>query len=180
MSAVITGRTGIFNFSSIRIYNYPNGSILIQTGRLCDNAIFYTNLGTDIFLNKWTLSQVNGSYLYMIGLKRDVIYDTDGSLSMAFDNTTRSSATIVQGYSHISQFNQCPAPTAPTSWDNAVMCNSNFTLRRVIFTNLYELKLFHDQGIKVMPLTNITQIVDPSTSAALYTTAFTHPPYNAN
>jgi hypothetical protein len=74
----------------------------------------------------------------MIGVKKDVIYDLDGSLSMAFDGTTRTSGTIVQNYPHIGRYNQnnCPPATVAAAWDNTIMCNQNVKIRRIYFTNL--------------------------------------------
>jgi hypothetical protein len=46
MSAVITGRSGVTKFSKIGFFNYPAGSILWQTCRLCDDPVKYTNIGT--------------------------------------------------------------------------------------------------------------------------------------
>lgn len=81
MSGIMTPKTGVTNFTNIRFYNFPAGSILIQTCVLCDDPLKYTNLGTEIILKQLTLTNVVGKLLFMIGLKRDVIYDTDGSLS---------------------------------------------------------------------------------------------------
>ena len=105
MSGAITGRSGATKLSNIRFYNFPPGSILLQTCRLCDDPLKYTNLGTEVFLDNITVANVTGNMLNMIGLKRDVIYDLDGSLSRAFDNTTRTSATIVHGFPHIALSN---------------------------------------------------------------------------
>lgn len=46
MSAAITGRTGTYSLLNVRIYNFPQGSVLLQTCRFCDNLLKYTNLGT--------------------------------------------------------------------------------------------------------------------------------------
>lgn len=46
MSAIITGRSGMYNLTNLRFYNYPAGSILLQTCRFCDEPLTYTNLGT--------------------------------------------------------------------------------------------------------------------------------------
>lgn len=80
----------------------------------------------------------------MIGVKKDVIYDTDGSLSSAFDGMTRTRGTIVSNYPHIAQYNQNKCPSSPNAakWDNAIMCNQDITIRRIYFTNLLELKNF--------------------------------------
>jgi len=157
MSAIITGRTGQYNLTNIRAYNYPAGSILIQTCRFCDDLDLYTNVGTEIFVKQWTLSQINGKMLFMIGMKRDVIYDIDGSLSNAFDGGSRPSGTIVQSYNHIKNYEQstCPGATITDNWDNTLMCNSSVTVRRVMFTNLVDLRLFKMQWIKVKTLNNI-------------------------
>lgn len=99
------------------------------------------------------LNDINGSYLNMIGLKRDVIYDLDGSLSYAFDqNNTRTSATIVHGFPHIAFYNPtiCKAPSNSTGWDGAVMCDSSVSLRRVTFTNLQKYQNFQRQTLKAV------------------------------
>ena len=116
----------------------------------------------------------------MIGMKRDVIYDTDGSLSQTFDGNTRSSAAIVQSYKHIATYyqNVCPASTTPSAWDNCLMCNSNVTVRRVAFTNPVNSRLFKAQAIKVMPIIDIKQTIDPNISSNFYTEAVTHLPGN--
>jgi hypothetical protein len=157
MSALITGRSGTYNFSNVRIYNYSVGSIMLQTCRYCDDIDLYTNLGTEIFIQNLTTSRVNGKFLFMIGMKRDVIYDTDGSLSKLFDGNTRSSGSIIQAYTHIanSYQNACPAPTVASSWDNNIMCDNTVTVRRVIITNLVDSRLFHGQQMKVKALNNI-------------------------
>ena len=46
MAGAITGKTGVFNLSNIRFYNYPQGSIILKTCRFCDDPLKYTNLGT--------------------------------------------------------------------------------------------------------------------------------------
>jgi hypothetical protein len=46
MSSVITGRTGTYNINNTRISNFPNGSVVLQTCRFCDDPLQYTNLGT--------------------------------------------------------------------------------------------------------------------------------------
>ena len=137
MSGVITGKTGIFNLSDIRFYNYPAGSLMFQVCRFCDDPLKFTNLGTEILMEKLTFTNVLGKMLLFIGiLKRDVIYDLDGSLSQLFDGTTRSSGgTVVQGFPHIAHYNPstCPAPSTAGNWDGAVMCDHTVTIRRVMF-----------------------------------------------
>ena len=80
-------------------------------------------------------------------MKRDVIYDLDGSLSHLFDGTNRSSATIVYGFPHIANTNQnlCPYASVASAWDNAVMCGPAATIRRVLFGNIINKQLFMSQ-----------------------------------
>ena len=94
----------------------------------------------------------------MTGLKRDVIYDLDASLSSKFDNVARTSATIVYGWNHIANYNQntCPLATNKAAWDNAIMCDQSVSIKRVVFTNLVNAQLFKDQFIKTAELTRIT------------------------
>ena len=84
-------------------------------------------------------------------LKRDVIYDLDGSFSQKFDGTTRSSATIVHGFPHLKVHNQngdCPVATTPTDWDDAIMCGPTVSIKRVMFTNLQNKQLFDANFMK--------------------------------
>ena len=152
MTGAITGRSGSYNLSNVRFHNYPAGSVVLKTCRFCDSPTKYTNLGTDVYLKAVTFNQVSGKYLKMLGTKRDVIFDTDGSMSLAFDGTTRSSGgTIVYGYNHIKSFHQntCPSATVSSDWDGTIMCDSTLTVRRVVFTNIINKGTFNGQSMKV-------------------------------
>lgn len=171
MSAVITGKTGSYLISNVKFHNYPQGSLLIQTCRFCDDPLKYTNLGTEVSLSQLTLTNVTGMLLNMIGLKRDVIYDIDGSLSNAFDGTTRSSATIVHGFPHIAAFNtnDCPPASTPANWDGAVMCGPAVTIRRVWFTNLDDQQLFNANNMKATQIASISDVVAANISSSMHT-----------
>jgi hypothetical protein len=104
MSGVITGRSGTWNISDISFYNYPGGSLLFQTCRLCDDPDHLTNVGTEVFVSQLSFTNVTGKMLFMIGVKRDVIYDTDGSFSLRFDGNPQDNATIVHGWPHIAAY----------------------------------------------------------------------------
>ena len=177
MSAVITGRYGMYNITNVNIYNFPNNTLLLQTCPYCDIASLYVNLGTEVFVSALTLTNVTGKMLRMVGgMKRDVIYDTDASLSASFDNKSRTSGTIVQGFNHISQYakTNCVAPSNNALWDGSIMCDQNVTVRRVGFTNLVNDVMFKNQGMKVAPLLNVSQPIDPRINSSLYTTAYTY------
>lgn len=138
MSAFWTGRSGPTKFSNVGIHNYPTGSVVLKTCVECDNQLKFSNRGNDIYVDQLTLGNVSGSYLFMVGLKRDVVYDLDGSFSSAFDGTSRSAGAITSYWPHIHLDNPtvCPNATTPSRWDNAIFCDSSLTVRRVMFTNV--------------------------------------------
>lgn len=174
MAAVITPRTGQSNFTNTRFYSYPAGTIAIITCSRCEQKKFFTNTGTEIFFKNLTFSSVDGNYLLMLGLQRDVIYDLDASLSSIFGNENANnpttSAAIVHNYNHISGYNQqsCRAP-AENKWDDAILCDQSVTIRRVFFTNLIELNTFNAQFMKVIPINSFEEVVDPATDPSMFT-----------
>ena len=73
----------------------------------------------------------------MLGLKKDVFYDLDGSATKGvFDTTARTSATISFGWPHLLQDPACKNATDSTLWDKACVCDQTVTVRQVMFTNL--------------------------------------------
>lgn len=86
----------------------------------------------------------------MLGLKRDVLYDLDASLSAYFNGYFNNSATLVWGYNHLTQQNSCRQAISPTQWDNLVLCDQTITIRRIIFTNIISLANFDAQNMKVI------------------------------
>lgn len=106
MAAVITPRSGQTNITNTRFYNYPVGSTAIVTCSMCDDIDLFTNIGTEVFIKNLTFTSVNGNYLFMINMKRDIIYSLDGSIAVPFDGNSkgRTSATIVSNYNHIANY----------------------------------------------------------------------------
>ena len=171
MTAATTGKSGLFKLDNIRIFNFGAGTVLIKTCRFCDDPLKFTNLGTELELSSISLTNVTGKMLFMIQMKRDVIYDLDGSLSNSFDGQSRASATIVHGWPHIANFNPttCPPASVPTNWDNAVMCGPTETIRRVIFTNAVDNSLFNSIDLKATQLSAITDTVPIDLPTTNYT-----------
>jgi len=124
-----------------------------------------------VFVKDLTFTNVSGNYLFMIGFKRDIIYDLDGSFSSAFGGATRTSGTIVQNFPHIAQYNQdkCTPASDPAAWDNAIMCNQDLTIRKIVFSNLMEHKLFVNQNISVVQINSPSEVVATHLSNALHT-----------
>lgn len=92
----------------------------------------------------------------MIGLKRDVIYDLDGSLSTYHNGIAFPSGTIVSNFNHIAKYHQdnCPPAAIPLNWDNAIMCNQNIKLRRIFFHNLLPFNTFDNTAMGIIPINN--------------------------
>lgn len=170
MAGVITPRTGESNITNTRFYYYPVGSIAFITCSHCDDILLYTNKGSDVFIKNLTFTGVDGNYLLMVGMKRDVIYDLDASLSGSFDGTSRTSATIVSNFAHIGNSNQiaCKPSSAPGEWDNAYMCDQTVTIRRVYFTNMLDSYVFNHQFMKAVEISTIETVVDPEMTSELY------------
>lgn len=170
MAGIITPRSGISNFSNIRFYNYPEGSIAFVTCSKCDDKKLFTNVGTEILLSKIKFSSVVGNYLFMLGLKRDIIYDLDASLSSTYDGLARTSATLVWNYPHITLYNQdaCSLASNSTKWGGAIMCSQAVTIRRVMFTNLADPYIFNAKRLKAIQIDNFEEVVDPTIDNTLY------------
>ncbi len=173
MAGVITPRSGQSNITNTRFYNYPAGSIVFITCSKCDDTMLFTNIGNEIFIQNLTFTDVDGDYLFMLGLKRDIIYDLDASLSSQFGNgNSRTSATIVHNYNHISAYNQinCVQPTED-KWDSAIMCDQDVTIRRILFTNIIQLSTFDAQFMKVKPISSYDEVVSlhPVNDSAQFT-----------
>jgi hypothetical protein len=100
----------------------------------------------------------------MLGQKRDIIYDLDGSLSPYFFNSSSTSGTIVANYNHIANFNQdCLPPLINQSaWNSVIMCGPRVTIRRILFTNIISVGAYYYQfywaSINILPITNISEI----------------------
>jgi hypothetical protein len=74
----------------------------------------------------------------MLGGKRDIIYDSDGSFSKYFDGANRTNTTIVANYPHIysDNPNHCFSPSNATFWDDSRLCDNSLIIRRIMFTNI--------------------------------------------
>lgn len=95
-----------------------------QTCSKCDNLLLYTNFGANYFISKIQYADIDGKFFNMLGLKKDVFYDLDGSATNGmFDATSRTSATISFGWPHLLQDPACKPATDPTLWDNACTCD---------------------------------------------------------
>lgn len=117
----------------------------------------YTNLGAVYFTSKIKYNNVQGNYLNMLGLKREVFYDQDGSLtSGVFDGKTKQKSALVQGFPHLLQDPACKGSlTNYAKWDSAAVCDQSVTVRQIFFTNIIDTEEFRSQPMKVRMLSSI-------------------------
>lgn len=118
----------------------------------------------------------------MLGFLRDIVYDLDGSLAQYFFTSSQSSATLVNSFNHIAKYHTSECKSAlgnSTAWNNLILCNSNLTIRRIMFTNAIGANnsyySFYWINMFVYPVTSLTQTIN-STDYSLITIA--PPSYN--
>jgi hypothetical protein len=137
----------------------------------CDNVLLYTNFGATYFASKISYTNINGGFYDMLGLKREVFYDLDGSLTNGvFDSVTRLSATLTFGWRHLLQDPACVSATNPALWDTAAVCGPTVTVRQVMFANMINPELFSRQSIRVRMHADFDEVTSPNET--YYTGAF--------
>lgn len=106
----------------------------------CDQIKLYTNFGATYYASQISYQGINGAYYNMLGLKRDVFYDLDGTLTnMYFDSNTRTSGALTYGWPHLLQDPACLNSSTPDLWDNGAVCDQTVTVRQVMFTNIQKM-----------------------------------------
>ncbi len=127
-----------------------------QSCSKCDNLVIYTNFGASYYASNISYQNINGSFYNMLGLKREMFYDLDGSLTNSvFDSIRRTSATLIYGWPHLLQDPACVNATNSRLWDYGAVCDSSVTVRQVMFTNLENKNEFFSQSQKARMLANI-------------------------
>lgn len=172
MVGVITPRTGQSNLTYVRFYNFPSQTTSVITCAKCYIYNYFTNVGTEVFFKKVTFDSIDGQAVSMYGERRDIIYDTDGSLSPYFFNSTQDNGTLVNSFPHIT-FNSDECRTSNlTAWSSLAFCDSSTIVRRIMLTNAIGASYWYDfywTGINVMPIFNIsaTAVIDYSITTAV-------------
>jgi hypothetical protein len=142
MAGLTTPRSGSINIENVRFYAYPSGSYALAICSKCASTAYFTNLGTEIYVSSIYFSGIDGKALTMLGLKRDVIYNLDNSLTSLFNisatGTSLSNGTILYSWPHIAnaQTKHCFPPINSSLWDGAMFCDGSLKIRRVYFTNV--------------------------------------------
>jgi hypothetical protein len=103
--------------------------------------------------------------LHMKGLKREVVYDLDGSFVANFDlRTNRTAATLVNNWTHLAVEGACANATNPAVWNNAIVCDESLTIRRVLFRNLLIANEFKSIQIKAQRIADVSEVVAINTT----------------
>lgn len=156
---------------NIRFYEFTADMTVWQSCSKCDNLLLYTNFGATYYASNISYQDIQGAYYNMLGLKREVFYDLDGSLTNnVFDNNTRTSATLTYGFPHLLQDPACLSASDPTLWDTGAACDSTVTVRQTMFCNLIDPNVFRSQPIRVNMLASVEDVTNPNLTT--YTAAY--------
>lgn len=121
---IITPRDGNIRIDNIRFYNYPANTHSLETCSHCDNALIFTNTAQEIYISNITFTNVTGYKLFMLGQKREILYDLDGSFTTTgFDGKQRQSAAITYNYKHLRGEAACQPTSNIAAWDNTIACD---------------------------------------------------------
>lgn len=102
----------------------------------------------------------------MNGIKREIIYDLDGTFtSTGFDGKQRTSATVTYNYKHLRSDPACQTTTSIASWDNTIACDSSVKLVRVTFSHLAPASLFFLTGLKAEEIAVSTDLVPENSTS---------------
>ena len=110
---------------------------------------------------------ISGKYIKMIGQKKDVIYDLDGSLAAAFGKPSLPSSTLLANFNHVLKgfSSQCSLHTSNSAnWDSTILCDDTTTIRRIWFTNAINSSgsSFYNKYMYVVPVKNATETYNSS------------------
>lgn len=96
-----------------------------------------------------TYTNVTSKKLQMLGLRREIIYDVDGTYSQGFDSNSRVSATIVNNFKHIADEPDCYSPGDQSIWEDTLICDPTITVRKLTFSNTQNQSLFKNTPMKI-------------------------------
>jgi hypothetical protein len=153
-----------WRMSGIEFYNFPSNMVALQTCHSCNSPSSFVNTGKIYHVNNITYHNMSGKYLIMNGLKRDIIYDEDGTFSSDFNQDTRSYGQILHGFSHLIDEPGCDIPTDTNAWGYRLLCNETVPLRRVMFYNMKDPYLFDSMAMKIQVLGDINETVPEDTT----------------
>ena len=120
---IVTPKIGNIRIDNIRFHNFGSGTKSIETCSGCNSPTAFSNTGMEIYISNITYSNVTGYKLFMNGVKKEVLYDLDGSFTTTdFDGIQRISAAITNNWSHMRGDPACRVTTNP-QWHNTLACD---------------------------------------------------------
>jgi hypothetical protein len=167
MAGVITPRTGQSNLTNVRLYNFPSSTASVVTCAKCNIQQYFTNVGTEVFFKNVKFLSIDGQAVSMYGGRRDIIYDTDGSVSTYFFSTHQTNGTLVNSFPHITFSSDRCRTSNSNAWNALAFCSSSTVVRRIMITNAIGAQNWYDlywTAMYVMPITNVssTAVIDYS------------------
>lgn len=163
---LITPRLGNIRIDHIRFYNYPANTHSLETCSKCDMDSLFSNTVQEVYISNVTFTNVLGYKLFMNGIKREILYDLDGTFTTtAFDGVQRASAAITFNYKHLASEPACQPPQNIQQWDNTLACDESVKVARVTFSKLKPESLFYLVGLKAEEIPDVSyQVPENSTS----------------
>lgn len=139
---------------NVGFYNIVDQMNMIWTCAECDNACVFINSARE---SVWENIHVDASVttsrkLRMLGHKKEIIYNPDGSLfnTAGFDAKNRSSATLTNAWPHILQETGCVQAPIAAEWGGAAVCDETVIIRRVLVGDIQKAAEFDKVNMKVI------------------------------
>ena len=157
-SGVIGPRTSGWKINNIEFYNFPENTSVLQTCSHCDHTKLYTNVANEYLIENLTLTNITASQaIFWNGMRREIIYDLDGTLSNHLTGSQKPKGTLVYNYPHLNQDQACELNSA--QWNGTLYCDETAIVRSVMITNLLDFKLFERSPMKVKLLSSVDEVV---------------------
>ena len=106
--------------------------------------------GKCTFFERISYNNVTSKFVFWNGIRRNIFYDIDGSLSSTLFNgaVVRPNSTILPYFPHNDISGKCFNNTNNTLWDTSLICDNTTVVRTVMFTNALPSSFFQNQIIK--------------------------------
>jgi hypothetical protein len=150
---VITPRTGNIRIDNVRFHDFPSGTHSLETCSKCDDPMVFSNTVQEIYISNITYTNVQGYKLFMSGVKREILYDLDGSFTGTdFDGTPRSSAAVTNNWKHLASHSACLPTSNLSQWHNTIACDETVKLAAVTIAHLSPTTTFDKVGMKIQEI----------------------------
>lgn len=115
----------------------------------------------EVYISNISYTNVTGYKLFMNGVRKEVLYDLDGSFTTTdFDGIQRVSAAITNNWSHLRSEIACKATTNTGQWHNTLACDDTVKVALVRFTGLTPSSNFAKVGMKLSEIQDVYDTID--------------------